>query len=384
MSDAKWITQLQAVLDCPVREHQLPIHDWRLLSSEQARQPNERLQKPKTNAVTIGDYVSGPEGATWFALEQHADHVHVLEINRQQRLSEMEIRLIGWAVNQMLAESSKNYEGFSESERYASELGTWIDEQLDASEPKLLLPDRLISRGRLFSSMIPFLLVCEQAESGRASFGELEKLLRTFLAEDVLIIPLKEQEWLILGPASLIHDAQSGERDEEEEESLEESLASIAFGLHEMLASEWMGDCHLAISHPISPANSIIGTTALLRETVHLGRAFHIGANIHLPWLLHLERLLNTIPEAHRIKFVEQALKRTDAFLDPEILTTLETFFALDCNVSETAKKLYIHRNTLLYRLDKLKQETELDVRQFRDAVLVKIILLLYKVTKRA
>ncbi|WP_328804094.1 PucR family transcriptional regulator [Paenibacillus glycinis] len=308
----------------------------------------------------------------------------MLEINRQQRLSEMEIRLIGWAVNQMLAESSKNYEGFSESERYASELGTWIDEQLDASEPKLLLPDRLISRGRLFSSMIPFLLVCEQAESGRASFGELEKLLRTFLAEDVLIIPLKEQEWLILGPASLIHDAQSGERDEEEEESLEESLASIAFGLHEMLASEWMGDCHLAISHPISPANSIIGTTALLRETVHLGRAFHIGANIHLPWLLHLERLLNTIPEAHRIKFVEQALKRTDAFLDPEILTTLETFFALDCNVSETAKKLYIHRNTLLYRLDKLKQETELDVRQFRDAVLVKIILLLYKVTKRA
>jgi carbohydrate diacid regulator len=96
-----------------------------------------------------------------------------------------------------------------------------------------------------------------------------------------------------------------------------------------------------------------------------------------------LERLLNTIPEAQRAKFVEQALKRTDVFLEPEILTTLETFFALDCNVSETAKKLYIHRNTLLYRLDKLKQETELDVRLFRDAVLVKIILLLYKVTKR-
>jgi len=55
----------------------------------------------------------------------------------------------------------------------------------------------------------------------------------------------------------------------------------------------------------------------------------------------------------------------------------------LDCNVSETAKKLYIHRNTLLYRLDKFKQETGLDVRTFNDAVLVKIALLLYKVTKR-
>jgi len=68
---------------------------------------------------------------------------------------------------------------------------------------------------------------------------------------------------------------------------------------------------------------------------------------------------------------------------DEEIRTTLETFFALDCNVSETAKRLYIHRNTLLYRMDKFKQETGLDVRTFNDAVLVKLELLLYKVTKR-
>ncbi|GJM80639.1 hypothetical protein HMSSN139_31350 [Paenibacillus sp. HMSSN-139] len=55
----------------------------------------------------------------------------------------------------------------------------------------------------------------------------------------------------------------------------------------------------------------------------------------------------------------------------------------MDCNVSETAKRLYIHRNTLLYRMDKFKQETGLDVRTFNDAVLVKLELLLYKVTKR-
>ena len=98
---------------------------------------------------------------------------------------------------------------------------------------------------------------------------------------------------------------------------------------------------------------------------------------------MQLERLLNAIPETQRAKYLEQSLKRTDLFVEPEMLATLETFFSLDCNVSETAKKLYIHRNTLLYRLDKLKQETGLDVRLFRDAVLMKIILLLYKVTKR-
>lgn len=379
MIDAKWITQLQAVLDCQIREHQFPVQEWMRLCNAEASNPYS-----KKITVTIGEFAVGTEGEAWFAFGQDADRVHVLELKRGKPFEQSEARLIGWTLSQMYADRSKHYDGVSESERYARELGSWIDEQLDASDPKLLLPDRLIARGRLFSSMIPFLLVCEQAENGRDGYTELEKLLRTFLAEDALIVPLKEQEWLILGPASLIHDAQVGERDEEEEDSLEESLSSIAFGLHEMLSSEWIGECHLAVSHPISPANSIVGTTALLRETVHLGRAFHLGANIHLPWMLHLERLLNTIPEAHRIKFVEQALKRTDAFLDPEILTTLETFFALDCNVSETAKKLYIHRNTLLYRLDKLKQETELDVRQFRDAVLVKIILLLYKVTKRS
>ncbi|MDT2192264.1 helix-turn-helix domain-containing protein [Paenibacillus larvae] len=72
-----------------------------------------------------------------------------------------------------------------------------------------------------------------------------------------------------------------------------------------------------------------------------------------------------------------------DHVLDTETQTTLEQFFGLDCNVSETAKKLYIHRNTLLYRLDKFKQETSLDVRNFHHAVLVKIALLLYKVTNR-
>jgi len=74
---------------------------------------------------------------------------------------------------------------------------------------------------------------------------------------------------------------------------------------------------------------------------------------------------------------------RPDLFTDSETVATLDAFFSMDCNVSETAKKLFIHRNTLLYRLDKIKNEAGLDVRSFNDAVLVRILLLLYKVTKR-
>jgi DNA-binding PucR family transcriptional regulator len=114
-----------------------------------------------------------------------------------------------------------------------------------------------------------------------------------------------------------------------------------------------------------------------------IGRAFHIGTNLHLPWLLQMEKLIYHIPEEHKADFLEKVLRHIDVVMDAETLTTLEQFFSLDCNVSETAKKLYIHRNTLLYRLDKFKQETGLDVRTFNHAVLVKIALLLYKVTKR-
>jgi carbohydrate diacid regulator len=104
---------------------------------------------------------------------------------------------------------------------------------------------------------------------------------------------------------------------------------------------------------------------------------------VHLPWFVHLERLLIGVPESVRNRFVEDMIGRPDLFSDPETLATLDAFFAMDCNVSETAKRLFIHRNTLLYRLDKIKQETGLDVRSFNDAVLVRILLLLYKVTKR-
>jgi len=381
MSKTNWMEQLEQVIARPVRQSQIPLKEWQKRVDAQALASTAPSDHPG-HTIVSGEWLHADTGLIWFALHVTHSSVDIIEIEHTG-MTEIEIRLISWTLSQLKKAHVPNYAGLPESERHAMELGSWIVERLEEGDIQSSIPDRLVGRGKVFTSMIPFLLVSEQAEAGRTSYSELEKLLRTFLAEDVMLIPLKEQEWLVLGPVSLISDAQMEEREDEVEESLEESLASIASGLHDMLASEWIGECHLTVSHPISPVNALAATASLLRETVNLGRTFHVGNNIHLPWLLHLERLLSTIPESQRIRFVEQALKRTDVFLEPEILTTLETFFSLDCNVSETAKKLYIHRNTLLYRLDKLKQETELDVRQFRDAVLVNIILLLYKVTKR-
>ncbi|MBB6024561.1 DNA-binding PucR family transcriptional regulator [Paenibacillus sp. JGP012] len=105
--------------------------------------------------------------------------------------------------------------------------------------------------------------------------------------------------------------------------------------------------------------------------------------HIHLPWELQLEQLVASISEKQRLRFIQEIGKGTLLFDDSETLATLEIFFSLDCNVSETAKRLFIHRNTLVYRLDKIKQEIGYDVRHFKSANIVQLLLLMYKVTKK-
>ena len=67
---------------------------------------------------------------------------------------------------------------------------------------------------------------------------------------------------------------------------------------------------------------------------------------------------------------------------DEETITTINKFFENSLNVSETSRQLYIHRNTLVYRLDKLQKTTGLDLRVFEDAITFKIALMVVKYMK--
>ncbi|MDQ6422777.1 helix-turn-helix domain-containing protein [Paenibacillus sp. LHD-117] len=378
MSKTDWLMPLQHILNSPIQVSTRTVQEWDNFAKD-----SDAVWQAEPNGGLASGARAEKANTTWFIAGKQEQELSILEV-KDASLTPKEKDLISWTLKMTAGISpTKQGAGLSDSERFALKLSEWLQQQLESDAPAYSLPDHLTVGSRLYYDMIPFLLITEQTSASKAAYTELEKLLKSFLSDDILLIPLKSQEWLIWGPMVLLKDEDAEPYESSEEESLEESLTSIASGLHEMLASEWLGECHLAVALPVTPSKGIVETTILLRETINLGRKFHVGTNIHLPWMLQLERLLNTIPEGYRAKYLEQSLKRADLFVEPEMLATLETFFSLDCNVSETAKKLYIHRNTLLYRLDKLKQETGLDVRQFRDAVLVKIILLLYKVTKR-
>ncbi|SNX54606.1 helix-turn-helix domain-containing protein [Thermoanaerobacterium sp. RBIITD] len=96
-----------------------------------------------------------------------------------------------------------------------------------------------------------------------------------------------------------------------------------------------------------------------------------------------LAELLMGLPEDIIKRFLNvMAEGKLDCFNDDELMQTLNAFFKNSLNLSETSRDLYIHRNTLVYRLDKIHKMTELDPKQFDDAMMLKIIMLLVKLFK--
>ena len=78
--------------------------------------------------------------------------------------------------------------------------------------------------------------------------------------------------------------------------------------------------------------------------------------------------------------YLKEVFKRgTIEALDRETLITIQAFFENNLNVSETSRKLFVHRNTLVYRLDKIKKMTGLDLRQFDHAITFKVALMVHK-----
>ena len=75
--------------------------------------------------------------------------------------------------------------------------------------------------------------------------------------------------------------------------------------------------------------------------------------------------------------FIQEIFEKEEMTeFDQEILTTINTFFENNLNVSETARQLFVHRNTLVYRIEKLQKSTGLDIRTFDDAMTLKIALM--------
>lgn len=306
--------------------------------------------------------------------------VQVVKVPASQ-LTEREVKLIDLILSTVSGNIKAVAPSKKEDELRSIELGTWIQERIESHELNIEIPDGIALKSRLQGTMLP-LLLSGTASGQEIQFSKLNKLLRSYFGGETVLVPLRK-DWLILVNERLLRDLRE-ENEEDDTIAERDMLGDLCQGLYELITNEWGGGgFHLAASDPFEDARRIVAVAYSLRETVLLGRAFYVTEHIFFSWNLQLERLVYSIPENQRLHFIDAMMvNHTNLLKDEEMQSTLHTFFQLDCNVSETAKRLYIHRNTLIYRIDKFKQETGLDVRSFQDAVLVKLGLLLYKVTK--
>ena len=98
-----------------------------------------------------------------------------------------------------------------------------------------------------------------------------------------------------------------------------------------------------------------------------------------------LVKMLEEVPKSHLAEFMDDVTEEEirEVFDDEEMLQTAEKFLSSSLNVSETSRNLYMHRNTLLYRLDKIEKATGLNIRLFPHAVTFRILTVLYKLLKK-
>ena len=116
------------------------------------------------------------------------------------------------------------------------------------------------------------------------------------------------------------------------------------------------------------------------QTAIEVGKVFDTEKSIMHYENLGIGRLIYQLPTTLCEIFLSEVFKKNSIdSLDQETLFTINKFFENNLNVSETSRKLFVHRNTLVYRLEKLKKLTGLDLRQFDHAIVFKVALMVRK-----
>ena len=162
-----------------------------------------------------------------------------------------------------------------------------------------------------------------------------------------------------------------------------EELEGIACMLVDMLNTEAMTSAWVSYSNVADDIMELSDAYKEARTALEVGKIFYADKNVFGYNRLGIGRLIYQLPIPLCKMFIREIFegKSPDDF-DEETLTTINKFFENNLNVSETSRQLYIHRNTLVYRLDKLQKSTGLDLRVFEDAITFKIALMVVKYMK--
>ena len=160
-------------------------------------------------------------------------------------------------------------------------------------------------------------------------------------------------------------------------------MDKVAQEMLNVLKNEGISNLHVAYGTIVNDIKEVSKSYKEAKLALDVGKIFFQEKNVIAYNTLGIGRLIYQLPIPLCKMFIREIFegKSPDDF-DEETLTTINKFFENSLNVSETSRQLYIHRNTLVYRLDKIQKSTGLDLRVFEDAITFKIALMVVKYMK--
>ena len=156
-----------------------------------------------------------------------------------------------------------------------------------------------------------------------------------------------------------------------------ESLEQTAQTIVDMLNCEAMLKVRVAYGTVVRELREVSKSYKEATMAMDVGKIFYAEKNVIAYSMLGIGRLIYQLPVNLCRIFIEEIFGGNQVFeLDDETLITINKFFENNLNVSETSRQLFIHRNTLVYRIEKLQKATGLDIRTFDDALTFKIAMM--------
>ncbi len=157
-----------------------------------------------------------------------------------------------------------------------------------------------------------------------------------------------------------------------------EDIEEHAKGIMDAISSNLYCKSSVSFSGKVFDTVSIKKAYEDARECMILGKKFGLKEYVFNYNNMLFEKVVYNISESIKTELLATFKEKFDLF-DSEMLTTIEEFLDCGLNISDAARKLYVHRNTLIYRLDKIQKETDFDIRNFKEATVFNIAFLVWK-----
>ena len=219
--------------------------------------------------------------------------------------------------------------------------------------------------GRMAAFQIQNLLVAYKERFDKDNF------IKNLLLDNLLLVDIYNRAKSIIVVKELAPQDGSAEMDR------------IAEMILDSLGEEKKKNALIAYGTVVGEIKEVSRSYKEARMALNVGKIFFAERQVIAYSSLGIGRLIYQLPIPLCKMFIREIFdgKSPDDF-DEETLVTINKFFENSLNVSETSRQLYIHRNTLVYRLDKLQKSTGLDLRVFEDAITFKIALMVVKYMK--